>query len=1793
MSTRNFIARVAGALILGGLFGSGVALASSPITVNKQFAPNSVPLGGSSVVTVTLQNSNTTTAATILTFQDNLDTTGTPPVAVIDTAVAPVSSCGFVPTITGADNNTITMNGGTIPMAPSSTTPGSCTITFTVFGNHAGAGLNEIHGDDSLPSDVTTSLGDPANSIFQQLTVAGTVATVSASGPISTIFGPGPPPAGANQGTLVFTITNPAVGVALTNASFTITGNSINPFTIVSATNSCGGATVVTLGTTITTTGATVPANGSCNLTIVTQGDGAASTVNYQIVNGNLTDDQGVSNSGGVSTQDNFVAGTPTVTKSFNPVNVLPGGTTTLTININNALTGQTLDAASIIDPVSSASLTVAAGAVAVGNSIAACGTLAPTLTGQTTGTATITGLTIGSNSTCSISFPVVVSAVPGSVTNTIPALYNPGVSGFTSTEVSSQQAQAQASLTVTGTGGNIGASKSFNPTQVGPFTPTQVTLTFQNLAGATGFTAGSFTDPLPAAPQPMQVVNNATYPVTTTNCGAGVITAVNGSTTVSGAGLTIPVSPGSCVVTFYTQFTTSTNGSNITDTNTLSAAQFTGSGGVVHPALPSANIIENPNVTLTNFVLSGTNLVSQAITVQASLNDPSGTADTGLVATINLVPGKVMLSPTPNYVFGAGCPAGLTAASITPGPGPNIESFTVNVGAISATCTINYDVINEAGFSGSSGVPASPTYYSTATGGIGHSVSFTATNQVNFATTTLNVTKKFTPNSIQAGSVATTQIGLTVNNVATFTQTQANGVTFSDSLPANVNFAAAPNITFTGCQVAGQPAPVGTITGTTIAFTNISLFTTSSTATQCTVTFDVTSSILAAPINHIPAGTITSTTPGVNNPLAAAATLTVAAGVAIQKSFTSATLQIGGTTYIRFLLFNSETPSVLNGGAIVDNMPATLVLASTTLGPAQGGDPALCGGSITAGAVGSSSFTLGGLTLPGTTGGGVIPGECVVYVSVGAAPGAAPGPASNTIGVGQLTIGGYSNQTPSTASSTLTSAPSLSIAKAFNPTQIAPGSTSVLTITVSNTAAGAAPLTGMAFTDTLPVNVTVAPVPATSTTCGGTVTAAAGGSAVVLNNGSLGASKTCTVTVTVTSSTNGIWTNTIQAGAVTTAQSASNTAPAQAILTVGITVGVGITKSFLNTVLVPGGVTAMTVTIVNNATTAIALTNMGVIDTLPAGLTIASTPGASTTCTGGTATASAGGNTLALSGASIAVNGTCTITANVTGSTAGTFTNTIPVSTITSSQGSTNGSPAQSAITIGQPSLGVTKTSSPSGTNVSPGQTIAYTVIARNSGSQDETNAHISDALKNAALVPGSVTLNGSAAADGIVLSAQPFGTLAVGATATITYNATVSVSALAGALVTNTATLGGDQACTGAACSATSAANTIQPPVLTASKLIDGMASESVLAGQTVVYSAAIANIGSGTALNTVMTDVLPTGLTFVPGSVTLNNTALASATVAGQTVTVPIGTLSPATTANVTFRATIGPTMGNASNTVSVMASGMSKAVVSAAALAHQVPATIVVTKTTPSTTVTTGDRVNFTITATPVGSISYGTTTIVDTLPDYEVYAPGTSRVAGKAVEPTVVGHVMTWTVPSLTGTLTITYSIAIAPGAQANTKVTNLVNVTAVAPGGAGFGRGFASAAVLVVGSTFGNCYPITGRVYLDVNGSGHFQDPDVGLHSVHIFIDSGETSTTDSTGRYDFPCVHPGMHALRLDATTLPPGIIPYDDRNIDSEKSTRRLVHHIFDTYIIEDINFAVTGTPKEPLRPGGSGAR
>ena len=112
------------------------------------------------------------------------------------------------------------------------------------------------------------------------------------------------------------------------------------------------------------------------------------------------------------------------------------------------------------------------------------------------------------------------------------------------------------------------------------------------------------------------------------------------------------------------------------------------------------------------------------------------------------------------------------------------------------------------------------------------------------------------------------------------------------------------------------------------------------------------------------------------------------------------------------------------------------------------------------------------------------------------------------------------------------------------------------------------------------------------------------------------------------------------------------------------------VTKAFSPSTNGPGGISTLTITLTNANGTAATLT-APLVDTLPAGVVLAASPNASTTC-GGTVTATAGGGSITLSqaGSAIPASGSCTVIANVTSATAATYTNTIGISALSTSNG-------------------------------------------------------------------------------------------------------------------------------------------------------------------------------------------------------------------------------------------------------------------------------------------------------------------------------------------------------------------------------------------------------------------------------------------------------------------------------------------------------------------------------------------
>src|SRR4029077_18669131 len=119
-----------------------------------------------------------------------------------------------------------------------------------------------------------------------------------------------------------------------------------------------------------------------------------------------------------------------------------------------------------------------------------------------------------------------------------------------------------------------------------------------------------------------------------------------------------------------------------------------------------------------------------------------------------------------------------------------------------------------------------------------------------------------------------------------------------------------------------------------------------------------------------------------------------------------------------------------------------------------------------------------------------------------------------------------------------------------------------------------------------------------------GTVNATSNGSSFSLTGATIAHGASCSVSVNVTSVQQGNLTNTLPVGAISSSQGATNTSAASATLTV--LPGAGIGKSFSPNVGATGGVSTLTITIINS--NAFALTSAALTDNLPANVAIAAT---------------------------------------------------------------------------------------------------------------------------------------------------------------------------------------------------------------------------------------------------------------------------------------------------------------------------------------------------------------------------------------------------------------------------------------------------------------------------------------------------------------------------------------------------------------------------------------------------------
>ena len=1180
-------------IAVGGLAtsaGANAAAASASFTVPfapvavKSFTPNTVAVGATSVLKITLTNPNAGTAVSGAAFTDTF------PAGLVNTAApaGAISGAGCSGTVTAAANgSSLALATGVIPAG------GSCDITVNVTSATAASYLNS-----SGPIS-TTNVGTGSASSATLTVAVGAPLTVLKS------FTPAAVAPGAPS-VLKIRLTNPN-GVAVTSTTFNDAYpaglvNTASPAGAISGAGCSGSVTAAVNGTSLALAGGTIPANASCDVTVNVTSATPGSYLN---------------DSGPVSTGNNGVAAAssatlvvlspPTVTKSFVPASVAVGSPAVLKITLANPNVGTAISGAAFNDTYPAGLVNTATPLGAIGGSAGCAGTVGAAANGTAL---TLTGGALPAGGSCDITVNV-TSASAGSYINS---------SGAVTTTNAGNGTASLATLTVAAPLPALAAVKSFAPASIGTNDSSVLTIRLTN-PNASAVTGAAFTDAYPGS-----LVNTGAPAAAISGAGcSGSVTAAAGGASLVLTGANVPANA-SCDISV-----------NVTSASAASLVNSTGSITAANAATTTAT---TGTLTVLSHVgvaksFSPTSIAANTSSVlKITLTNPNATALTGAAFTDAYPAGLVNTATPTGAISGAGCSGSVTAAAngsslalaaaTIPASGScditvNVTSaasgsYVNNSGAVStanagagvsspATLTVTASIVapsiakvfspnpvninfattltititnpnasliaalafNDPYPAGlvNAGTPAvTNTCGGSVTGGAAGGASLGLTGGTLAAGASCTVTVKVSAPSVGA-YVNTTSAVTTTNGGTTTTGTTASQ-TLNVTSPAppfiakaftpatvGVNQTSTLHITITNPNTAlaldgvafsdaypsglmnamvpnvtnscGGAVTGGGPTGTSIGLTAGSI----AAGGSCTITVDVSS---AAPGSYAnTTGNVTSTTPGVGTGNTASSTLTVAPKPSVAKSFSPAAIAVGGTTTLSLAISNASTSTGLSNLALTDTFPANLVIASPNALANS------CGGSVSA-APGSGTLSLSGGSVASA-------GTCTVSVAVTSS---VAGTYNNTSGGAASTESGSAGAASNTATLLVLLKPT--IAKSFAPTSIATSGVSTLTLVLTNPNLIA--LTGAAFTDAFPANLKVAGVPNATNTCTGTFAPASGDVSVSLAGGVIPPSGSCSVKVDVASALAGAYDNT--AGGVATNETGAAGAPSNtATLTV------------------------------------------------------------------------------------------------------------------------------------------------------------------------------------------------------------------------------------------------------------------------------------------------------------------------------------------------------------------------------------------------------------------------------------------------------------------------------------------------------------------------------------------------------------------------------------------------------------------------------------------------------------------
>ncbi|WP_106815001.1 DUF7507 domain-containing protein [Microbacterium timonense] len=341
-------------------------------------------------------------------------------------------------------------------------------------------------------------------------------------------------------------------------------------------------------------------------------------------------------------------------------------------------------------------------------------------------------------------------------------------------------------------------------------------------------------------------------------------------------------------------------------------------------------------------------------------------------------------------------------------------------------------------------------------------------------------------------------------------------------------------------------------------------------------------------------------------------------------------------------------------------------------------------------------------------------------------------------------------------------------------------------------------------------------------------------------------------------------------------------------------------------------------------------------------------------------------------------------------------------------------------------------------------GRPATFTIEVLNKGPQTATGVTVSDAVPSGFSVTQVDPEQGTC--DIAASVTCTIGSLAVGASATISVTGTVAASLDPGSALVNTASVSGDLTDPTPADNTATASGTLTSQADLS--IVKGFAPAAPVAGEDVTYRLTVHNDGPSEARDVRVTDPLDPATTFVSATPEQGSCAVAS-----QTLNCLVGTLAPGATAVVDVVATIAPGAdGVVQNSASVTSSTSDpdpRNNVDSTSFNPTVIADLELTKGASATQVAAGGTLTYTLGVTNHGASDAVNAVLDDTLPTglvIEGITADPGAVCGTTASATLQ---CTWaTLPSGTSS-TITVQARVAADAPAGT-VTNTASVASPA-----------------------------------------------------------------------------------------------------------------------------------------------